>query len=358
MLVFLIILLCAILYALPGLIALGRRHPGWKRIWFINVFLGFTVLGWLWALRESLRRDAVPNHKVYYRYSYYGEETRKERFDLRQVPVSDVGVALGALAMVALAGTIAWPSVAPQPATGAAAAATVATSAKAAAGWTYSQETDPAGLVHVSTLTSDDTDATDDRIPAALILRNGSAGLSAAIRINGQFTCSSAAGGMIAAQFDGGQVEALPCAPRPNDVPRLDASGHDMLFIANPQNFIARVRAAHSLVLTASVLEQGVRNLHFSPQGLDVAQAGLPEETAVAATTAAVPAAAEVPADAGQIVAAPAVAKAAPIPSKTARRARATKPANTRPARPARRRVADHERHTVLHPFHAETRHK
>ncbi len=295
MLVFLIILLCGTLYTVPGLIALARRHSAWQRVWLVDVLFGFTVVGWLWALRDALRRDAVPGHKAYYRYSYYGEETRKTRFHLHQLPgTGDVGLAVGGLAVVALVGTLAWPYLAPKPATAiAAAAAAVSTPQR----WTYSQEGDDRGAVRVSTLMSDDADAAEDRIPAALIVRQGPGGVSAAIRIDGQFTCSAASGGMIAAQFDGGKVESLACARRPDDEPQLTASGEDTLFIADPEAFVARVRSAHSLVLSADVLNEGVRHVQFSPQGLDPALAGLtaiPAATARAATVeAAEPAATE-----------------------------------------------------------------
>jgi len=344
MLVFLIILLGVTAYVVPGLIALARRHPGWKRVWLVNIFLGFTVLGWLWALRDALRRDAVHNHKVFYRYSYYGEETRRKKFDLRQLPgAGDVGLAFGALAVVAFLGTLAWPYLAPQPVTAVAAAATVS-----AQGWTYTQENDTSGPVHIATLISDDAEANGDRIPGALILRNGPGGLSAAIRVDGQFTCSAAAGGTVAVQFDNGPIETLACARRPDDVPRLDAGGQDMVFVAAPETFIARARASHSMVLMANLLDQGMRNVHFSPQGLDIAQAGLPEDTAVAAE-AAKPAAVVAPA-------APVAAKATPIadiqPVRHSKRPRAARPAKaTHPAHKAARRKAEPDKRTVLHAF-------
>lgn len=277
MLVFLIILLSTILYAVPGLIATGRHHPRAWLVWLVNILLGFTVIGWLWSLREALRPDAAPR-KLYYRYSYYGEETRKARFDIRQLPLGDVGMALVGLAAVAAAGTFGWHAFAPQAAATEAAAATVS----GPRNWSYTVEGGDAGPIHVSTLMSDDAYASGDGIPAALVLRNGPDAPSAAIRIDGQFTCSAAANGTITAQFDGGQAETLHCAPRPDGIEPLDAAGQDVLFLADPERFISRARAARSLVLTANVLGQGVKHAHFSPQGLDIAMAGLPEEVALA----------------------------------------------------------------------------
>ncbi len=280
MLVFLIILLCALLYALPGLVATGRRHPGAWRVWLVDILLGFTVIGWLWSLREALRRNAVPYQKIYYRYNYtygYGEKGPRKRFDLRQLPVNgNVGLAVSGLAALAMFGTLGWQHMS-RSTTAVAASATTA----APQGWIYSQESDDAGSVRVSTLMSDDTDATGDRIPGALIVRSRADGITVAIKIDGQFTCSAAANGTIKARFDGARPETLPCAPRPSGDPLL--AGQDMLFIASPEAFISQASRSQKLTLSADVLGQGMRQVQFSPQGLDVAQAGLPEAAAVAA---------------------------------------------------------------------------
>lgn len=317
MLVFLIILLTTILYAVPGLIATGRHHSRAWRVWLVDILLGFTVIGWLWSLREALRPDAGPR-KLFYRYSYYGEETRKARFDIRQLPLGDVGLALAGLVAIAAAGTFGWHAFAPQAATVEAAAATVS----GPGSWSYTVESGNAGPIHVSTLMSDDAYASGDGIPAALVLRNGPDAPSAAIRIDGQFTCSAAANGTISAQFDGGQAVTLHCAPRPDGVLDLDAAGQDVLFLADPQAFISRVRAARSLVLTADVLGQGAKHAHFSPQGLDIAMAGLSEEAAVA------------PVPDKPVADKPATAEA--VVSKTA---------DVHPVRTA----AHHDRHTAAH---------
>jgi hypothetical protein len=43
-----------IIYALPTIIALRRKHSSLWAIAFVNWFLGFTVIGWGWALIWSL----------------------------------------------------------------------------------------------------------------------------------------------------------------------------------------------------------------------------------------------------------------------------------------------------------------
>jgi hypothetical protein len=354
MLVFLIILLCATVYVVPGLIALARRHQAWLRVWLINIFLGFTIVGWLWALRDALRRDAVRNHKVFYRYSYYGEETRKKRFDLRQLPgAGDVGMAMGGLAVIAFLGTLGWQQIAPG---GSAAIAAAATTAPALQGWTYSQDTTDRGSVHVSTLMSDDGDESAGYLPAALILRSSSGGVSAALKIDGQFTCSAATGGTFTVRFDDAAPERLSCAPRPAGDQLVTSSGQDMMFIANPESFIARANRAHKLTVSADLLGQGARTLRFSPQGLNIAMAGLPEETTVADVEAAKPAAAAVP----QALKIAADETATPIadiqPVRRVERPHAARAAKTaRAAHKAPPRKLEPDKRTVLHAFHPKS---
>lgn len=50
----LILLLAVLLYFLPGLIASNRRHHNAVAIGVFNLFLGWTVLGWVLALVWSL----------------------------------------------------------------------------------------------------------------------------------------------------------------------------------------------------------------------------------------------------------------------------------------------------------------
>ncbi|TGY89256.1 superinfection immunity protein [Marinicauda algicola] len=37
-------------YLLPWIVALTRKHPSSGAIFLLNLILGWTVLGWLWAL--------------------------------------------------------------------------------------------------------------------------------------------------------------------------------------------------------------------------------------------------------------------------------------------------------------------
>ncbi|MNZ16097.1 superinfection immunity protein [Pseudomonas putida] len=41
---------CAILYLLPAINAKSRRHPSTGAVFLLNLFLGWTVIGWLAAL--------------------------------------------------------------------------------------------------------------------------------------------------------------------------------------------------------------------------------------------------------------------------------------------------------------------
>lgn len=43
-------LVCLILYLLPSFLALDNNHPNKFSVIFVNVFLGFTCVGWIIAL--------------------------------------------------------------------------------------------------------------------------------------------------------------------------------------------------------------------------------------------------------------------------------------------------------------------
>jgi hypothetical protein len=56
----LIISLCVLIYFLPWLVAWARKHPHVVAIFFLNLFLGATGIGWVGALiwaSIGLKRD-------------------------------------------------------------------------------------------------------------------------------------------------------------------------------------------------------------------------------------------------------------------------------------------------------------
>lgn len=50
----LMLLAVIVLYLLPLLVAWRRRHRSLAAIGFVNIVLGWTLLGWLWAMIWSL----------------------------------------------------------------------------------------------------------------------------------------------------------------------------------------------------------------------------------------------------------------------------------------------------------------
>lgn len=47
---FIIFIIIAVLYFLPSIIAISRDHPNATGIFILNLFLGWTLLGWVGAL--------------------------------------------------------------------------------------------------------------------------------------------------------------------------------------------------------------------------------------------------------------------------------------------------------------------
>jgi hypothetical protein len=55
----LLLLLAVALYLLPSIVANMRRQPQFLAILCLNIFLGWTVLGWIGALIWALTRSSV-----------------------------------------------------------------------------------------------------------------------------------------------------------------------------------------------------------------------------------------------------------------------------------------------------------
>jgi hypothetical protein len=72
-----LLLLLAALYFLPGVIAHIRNHSSMGGIWVLNIFLGWTGLGWLIALIWAVSGRHLSR-----------EEIREERM-LRQAALRD-----------------------------------------------------------------------------------------------------------------------------------------------------------------------------------------------------------------------------------------------------------------------------
>ena len=58
---FLMIGLGIVAYFIPGIIAAVRRHRKTTSIFLVNLFFGWSVLGWIIALLWAFRADAAPN---------------------------------------------------------------------------------------------------------------------------------------------------------------------------------------------------------------------------------------------------------------------------------------------------------
>lgn len=43
-----------VVYLLPSIVASARRHPNVERIALVNIFLGWTLAGWIWALAQTI----------------------------------------------------------------------------------------------------------------------------------------------------------------------------------------------------------------------------------------------------------------------------------------------------------------
>lgn len=51
---------CTLFYILPGAIATTRKHPNSMAIWLVNIFLGWSIIGWVVALVWSVLKSQAP----------------------------------------------------------------------------------------------------------------------------------------------------------------------------------------------------------------------------------------------------------------------------------------------------------
>jgi hypothetical protein len=59
-----VLLFCLSVYFLPSIIALGRGMTNRVSVFLLNLFLGWTLLGWVVALVWASARTAAVDHPV------------------------------------------------------------------------------------------------------------------------------------------------------------------------------------------------------------------------------------------------------------------------------------------------------
>lgn len=70
------IVLALTVYLVPSVVALWRRHPGAGQVLMVNMLLGWTVVGWLWALREAISAIA-PIERIWAPSAKRGDSRRQ-----------------------------------------------------------------------------------------------------------------------------------------------------------------------------------------------------------------------------------------------------------------------------------------
>ena len=53
-----ILSLIVVVYFLPSMVALGRRNPDINSVFLINLWLGWTIIGWITAIGWALDRKS------------------------------------------------------------------------------------------------------------------------------------------------------------------------------------------------------------------------------------------------------------------------------------------------------------
>lgn len=75
------LIIVPIIYFAPTLVARSRKHKSLSAIVFVNVFLGWTLVGWLWAAvwaHTGNTREGEPNSATHLKCPDCAETVRKE----------------------------------------------------------------------------------------------------------------------------------------------------------------------------------------------------------------------------------------------------------------------------------------
>jgi hypothetical protein len=85
---FITLVVLAVLYVVPGIVATNNGHGHREAIWALNILLGWTFVGWVVALVWALipvKRDETVQHGLVPPPSYYDERRR-----LKEVASTDI----------------------------------------------------------------------------------------------------------------------------------------------------------------------------------------------------------------------------------------------------------------------------
>ena len=281
---FLLILGAVVIYFAPALVAAWVRHPRLAYISGVNAAFGVTVVGWAGALMWALRRRKVVA------MSYHGDMQMPRSFNTNLAAVSAliIGVAIVATVVV---NRLQFHS------------ANQATAAVYAAGvttpqpqWQYAD----AGDARVATLASLNNltqPAPFKGGPVVLGVTRGADGAVVKLDTDAELACSYApTATSIEVSFDGGPAQAFACANAPAGARKLLFDGdHSTAYLADPTTFLAHMKGAHHMTMTASF--SGVTepqsleyDLPADAPALETAPAAKAPAVAVAAAALAVPA--------------------------------------------------------------------
>lgn len=235
---FFLILGAIVIYFAPFLVAAWVRHPKLAYIGGLNAALGVTGIGWVGALVWALRRRKVVA------MSYHGDMQMPRSFNTGLLAAA--GLIVG-VAIVATIGVNRLQVPNPQ-----ATAALYAADAVVAPQWRHAN----AGGIETASLQSTNTLAPPAPFksgPASLSVSQGAAGPVVRLDLDGELACSYApAGNTLLVSFDDGPAQAFACAPAPAGAPaKLFDGDHSTAYLADPAAFLARLRAARHIAVTA-----------------------------------------------------------------------------------------------------------
>lgn len=245
------------IYLLPALLATWRRHPNVIVIWLINIFLGWTLIGWIVALVWSLNGPKPASGTAGNR--------------------NGVLIAFAVICGLSLIGALAPKSTVTPPNKSASQASSSSSESSlsqessspqlAPVGhWDYSESQDKMRGTTTRYAMLDSDNELSLGFPykggtTTLTLRKGPSGTDVYIQVNGQFLCDDYSHPTIAVKFDNGPVQSYGCA-EPSD------ASTGILFIRSEAKFIAQLKKSKHLIIETEMFQEGRQQIEFSTEGL------------------------------------------------------------------------------------------
>lgn len=253
------------IYLLPAILATWKRHPNVVIIWLINVFLGWTLIGWIVALIWSLKAHKPTHEKpgnrngVLITFAVIGGFSLIGALAPKTAPTST---------NLSSTETTSSSSISASSSSllSSSASSSQSLQASTTGHWNYfeSQDKMRGTTTKYASLNSDNELTLGFPYKGGtttLTLRKGPSGTDTYIEVNGQFLCDDYSHTTVAVKFDDGPIQRYGCS-EPSD------ASTGILFIRNEAKFITQLKNSKHMIIETEMFQEGRQQIEFSSEGL------------------------------------------------------------------------------------------